>query len=319
MFALTNLQKNGNGRLCHRLFTRRRSPQTREMPTASFSAEDTMGLGIPIQMAMPKFFIGLGTTASKVTHGCMENLKREVGRIPSIVGYLNIDADVDGGRHARGHTIKIGVDGAGTDPVNGRGLFLEHRGQICDAFLAHLDGLFVPDPAMKTELPAKRCTSFVVVAGCGGTSGGCLDPTISMIHDVARRKQMRELRVYVALIGPKIAINDIRRSVTAAQTAMIPDTFGQNLERLYDDLAFERTVREERENGTTFALSSVDRVFSLQIIDQSNSQADFSVTEELVGMLADSLFLQHFTSAGMHHDGRFCDERRIGAYTGTSS
>ena len=282
-----------------------------------FSASDTEDLGCLVRIATPTFLFALGSSMQSAVQGCIDRLHREVGRPPRQAGHLFIDADCPAVGTDTTHFVSLNINGAGTNPHVGRELSLEHRDKVYDAMQAHLDALFEPDSVCPAEKTARECTSFVLVGSNGGTSGGILDPMIDLVHEVARRRNIREPRVHVVLVGPDILVNDLTRSISPEQAVLIPSTFAQNVWKIYQSLT---PGAPEREVGRFASLrhgGTPPRVFSLTIVDQTNGVSDWASTDDMTAMLADVLFFHCFTQAGIDFLGRTCDHRGCGGHDGT--
>lgn len=284
--------------------------------TLAFSLESTKSVGSDIQMNNPTFFLGLGTTGSEAIREVIRHLTCEVGEIARGVNHLMIDAttcpqDVD-----PAHFLSLGVDGAGTRAELGRELFEEERETVREALLAHWGLLGPADPVWHIEKTMREVTSIVLVAGAGGTSGGALDPCIDLIHEVAEQRNIQECRVYLTSIGPEISLNDIGRKVTDSQRRVIPATFSQNLEKIYAEIGMSADFLHPFDH---YYFRPEERVFSLQVADQSNGQHDLATTEDLVAMLGWVLFFQRCTRAGTHFDERVCDHRGTRNHSGPHS
>lgn len=263
-------------------------------------------------------FVALGTTAMHAVIAASERLRDWVGRIPNCVRCFLIDAAAHGELGDGVGFVNMDVHGSGTDPHLGREIFYRARRKVRDAFMAHLDQLFRPDPLVALVDGPREGVTFVVVAGCGGTSGGSLHPMIDLIHEVASSRGVRRRHVHVVMIGPEVNIHDANRSVTPEQTRLMELTFTQNYARVMGDMAQSSAVKLTRDNGTTFMLNLSDRVRSVDVVDRSNGEASFASVHELTAMLGDSLFDQYLTPIGFHFLQRTQDHLGTGARDGNT-
>ena len=276
-----------------------------------FSAMDTSSYGCLLRLSMPQCLVGLGTAGGRGVHGAAQHVIREAGRLPRSVAYVWIDADSADVATDPHHSVVTAVDGSGTNAHNGRESFLEHLDQIRDALLAHTDPLFDADPTLPADKTAREATCFTVVAGPGGTSTGCLDPMISLIWEIARRRSIQEVRIRVLLLGPEMAINDLTRSVADEQAELIRANFAESANRMYELLDSNGEDTHRLNGSSTSHGTRSPRIFSLDIVDQSNGRADFATNDEFIAMVARTLFFQRFTHVGLDFDSRYCDHRGI--------
>jgi hypothetical protein len=275
---------------------------------------DSEAFGYSLCLPHPWVLLGLGTTGTGVVQTAMRFLADAAKRIPRACRHLTIDAaPTFHPEHLLQH-IQIGTDGAGTNPHNGRRLFFEHYDLIRHALQEQIDELcrgaadFVT-PAMA----ARQVTGFMIVAGCGGTSGGTLDPMISLVHDVAQRRSIQEVRVHIVLLGPGMPLRDSSRQPLPEQIRLIQNTYAQNLLRIYGLKETPGFFREIRPDGTDFYVEASRRVTGIDKVDYTNGLADFATTDELVEMVGHAAFTCLLTHAGEHASERKRDHDGIGA------
>lgn len=258
---------------------------------------------------MPYYVVSMGTTGAAIARRVFAPLRRHLGRRPKSVNYLMVDAIAAPFDEHRRHFISIGTDGAGTMPHVGRAMFHQYYAEIKNAMLHHVDRIMRGnDPLLQPAKTAREVMGFVVVGtGLGGTSGGSLDPTISLIHDVAQQLNITCPRVHVMMISPEMILNDISRQPIPEQVEMVNATYHQNMHRILGLMQLDGNVCERRPDGSEFYVRARDRVFSLHKADRSNGRVDFSTTSDLVATIADTLHFYLFTAAGHFLDQRNCD------------
>lgn len=287
-------------------------PHTADTP-ASFSALDTLSLGIPQRMALPLLAVGFGTTGSKVVHNLAQTVRAEnpAGELPSAFEYLPMDAAVPQPEFdaLNFHAIPGGIDGSGTHPLNGHRLFFTQenyqqlRHTLNSKVLNILRGL-------EAVASGQRAANFLLVAGNGGTSGA-MDRAIGLLHDVAQERRV-QIRVHVLFIGAEISVRDKNRQVTVQQQRLVRATASLNLRKILRDMITDGFIQEPRPDGTTFPVRASERVWSLILADQSNGVCDHATVDDLIHMLTKGLYLRFFTQAGTHLAERICDLRNTG-------
>ncbi len=275
----------------------------------------------PLQMRARLFMVGLGTTGSEVVQTVRTTLGEHRPWSGSLgcFQHLLLDAATAPMHWDQGHFRLLegeqgtGIDGAGTDPREGRARMLRERNY---RDLRHgVNGMLLELAAVTSEwaLPSLReACDLVVVAGCGGTSGGAIDPFVTLLHDVCRERNLSNARVTVVLLGPEIAIRDAGRSVTAEQARTIRATAAANLVKMLAQFSHTQPTEEIRADGTSFHVPAGERIWDIAWFDQSNGSFDWPTTEEFVAHTAHCLFLRFFTAAGIHAAHRRADLERLG-------
>ena len=305
---------NGHLPLSGRLPADQAPPQAE---VQSFSAADTIRWGCEQRMMLSLLAVGLGTTGALVVNEMAAKLQFERGRqsLPGSFTYLLVDAaarqpDMD---ISNFHQIPGGVDGSGTDPHRGRGLFCTQAnyGQLRSTLNQRVLDLMDGDPEMATLSP-RSAMDFLLVAGNGGTSGGALDRAIGLLHDVAQERNIEQPRVHVVFIGAEMSLRDKDRQVTLEQQRMVRATAAVNLRKIMADMASDGYLREPRPDGTSFPVKASHRVWSVILADQSNGFADHATVAQLGHMLSEALYLRFFTAVGAFLAERICDLRQLG-------
>ena len=289
------------------------SPSMNGQSVNSCSLADSERYGYPLWLPFPWLLVGLGTTGTDAIHTVLHFVHEAIGKIPKGCRYLTVDAaPTQDMEHQLCH-VAIGTDGAGTNPHNGRRLFLDHYDLVKHALQQQIDRLCgsVADTISPLK-SAREVTGFLVVAGSGGTSGGTLDPMISLIHDCAQRRSIQEPRVQVVLIGPGMPLRDSSRQPLPEQVGLIHNTYAENLRRIYGLMQTPAHVRERRPDGTEFFVEASARVTGLQKVDYTNGLSDFATTSEFVGMLGHAIFSYVLTQAGEHARQRTRDNHGTG-------
>lgn len=286
------------------------------VPRPRASLADMRVADFPIDVVCPKLFISLGTTARRCVSYVMRQLESKYSGIPKATQFAILDADADGISRFGQYAISLGVDGAGTDPVIGReilgGFFEDVRSGITNRFRRAFDANDLP-----VAMHAKQAMDVVVIGTCGGTGGGAIDPIITLVHEISQRFKIRDLRVHVHLVGPEIQLRDIDRNPSHEQQMMIPDTYSQNLGRIYHDFTNgDAVLHEKTMDGRSVTIRPQQRVMSLQVVDQGNGAFDFLKIDHLVEMVGRALFQQYFTAAGTNFFGRYRDDLGTGIRDG---
>ncbi len=272
---------------------------------------DSQTFGYCLCMPHPWMLIGAGTTGTGIVQRAVRFIQDAAHRIPRGCRYLTCDAAPTFEPEHVLHHVAIGTDGAGTNPHNGRRLFFDHYDLVRHALQERVDELCRGTADFVTPAKAAReVTGFMIVAGSGGTSGGILDPLISLVHDVAQRRSIQDIRVHVVLLGPGMPLRDSSRQPLPEQIRLIHNTYAQNLQRIYGLMQTPGFVREIRPDGTEFYVKATRRVTRIYTVDYTNGLADFATTDELIEMLGHATFTCLFTQAGKHaierardHDG----------------
>jgi hypothetical protein len=103
--------------------------------------------------------------------------------------------------------LPVGTHGAGTAAAEGWKLFHRHADAIRNSVSRRIEHLFQEiDLTYPLWFGPSQEIVFWLIAGCGGTSGGTLQPAIALCHDLDR-----EFKVKEGGIGPSRSIG-ARRS-----------------------------------------------------------------------------------------------------------
>jgi hypothetical protein len=269
-------------------------------------------LGVRARMLMCKLIYGLGTAGTNIASRISALVKREFGRIPSSCNWLGIDGATRDPSVDSHHFIGLDVDGSGTRWYEGYRRFLDSYSQIRYVVDQQIQNLSEYDPIVSVEKSPRDVLDVSIFAGCGGSSTGMLQPMISLVHDVAQNRRIKELRLYLVLMGADMPLRDSSRILVREQTLVIPDNCANTLMKIYADITTPGTLEETRPDGSTFTVRSCDRVWAPAVIDQSNGQYEWSNTKDLVEMISWAYFLQTFTEAGKYIEDRDKDNRKLG-------
>lgn len=284
----------------------------------AFSAADTEGIGFRLRLHVATHLLGLGTTGSQVIDGVVKLFQAESRRelLPASINYLLTDAaapkpgmDTDHFYHLVG-----GVNGAGTDPEEGRKLFCapQNYRQLRSTLNRQLVDMMGNDQNLPWSLPPRQVLDFWIVAGFGGTSGGGTHPAIALLHDVAQDRHIACPRIHVLMIGPEMPLRDRTRQVLVEQQRVVRATAAQNLMKTVADTAAPGFLHERRPDQTSFQVKASHRVWLPLLADQSNGRADCSTTDGLVGVVVQTLFARLFTQAGIDLADRHRDFDQLG-------
>ena len=259
--------------------------------------------------------IGIGTTGVEIIRQIIDQLRRDLGGLPSSINYLLVDSTTQPLDHHRRHFISIGVDGAGTNIEIGDNLFLQYYPEIRDALLQQVanimrqrNGLLLPG-----RTPREVMGFLIAGTGVGGTSGALQDRMIAMVHDVSQQLNIVEPRVHVTMISPDMVLKDITRDPIPEQVEMIHANYWRNIESVIGNLQVDGQICEQRPDGTTYFVEAQERVFSLHKVDQTNGLVDYATTADLTSAVTNTLHYYLFTAAGHFLDQRDCDIFGLGA------
>jgi hypothetical protein len=257
--------------------------------------------------------IALGTTGCGVGHQLVKIVCDEFGRLPHWYKPIFVDAATKDMDVMSRDFLSLGVDGAGSVAAFGREMFLRKYRPFVDALKARFARLVELDELFPCEISKQRATAFVIFTGLGGgTSGGALEPAISGCHDAAQELGIADARVHVAAIGPEICLNDIHRNPTVEQRLLVTDNAACNLTKLLSDFANPTLTEWRRPDGTTFEMRLSERVWTINLADQSNGQFDFQTLADFNRMMARTYFLSLFTEAGKFVADRYRDDVNTG-------
>lgn len=261
----------------------------------------------------PTIGISVGTSGCGVGYELLRNACDEFGRLPHWYKPVFVDAATKEMQLESRDFFPLGVDGAGSVAAQGREMFLRRYPEFVDALKARFTRLSEIDELFPCEIGKQQATSFVLFTGLGGgTSGGSLEPIIAACHDAAQQLGIAEARVHVAAIGPEICLNDINRSPTLEQRLLVTDNAACNMIKLLSDFANPAFTPWQRPDGTTFELRLSERVWTINLADQSNGQFDFRTLAEFTRMMARTYFFTLFTDAGKYVADRYRDDVNTG-------
>jgi hypothetical protein len=165
----------------------RSAARSRAVRSYAFCANDLEKLGIPFCLPVATLLLGLGSTAAAIVQGVIQLVRHEIGRLPAHLQYLLIDAIPPQAHMDPTQYLQIGTDGAGTAAAEGWRLFRQHADAIRNSVSRRIDHLFQDiDPTYPLSFGPSQEIAFWLVAGCGGTSGGTLQPAIALCHVLAR-------------------------------------------------------------------------------------------------------------------------------------
>lgn len=281
-------------------------------PSRRYTLNDTRSPGIVNMVLACTYVVALGTTAGAAVKQMFAGLRsRFPHRLPDWIQYLLLDAAADQDDRHHGHVPDLGIDGSGTDPRQGRAIFQKSAARISQAIKTHLDGLVRSRSGIPLK-SARECVNVVIVAGCGGTSGGFLDPLISLLHERAQQRNIQAFRVHLLLVTPEMVLGDVSRELTPEQQEMISLTFAQNLQRTLAAIGEAGHWIEAGQDGGTFLLPPGGRIYSLDLVGNSNGQTELSTCGDLSEMLGLSLYLRHCSPISLEIPQRHIDLVQLG-------
>lgn len=288
-----------------------RNQIVRTAPTKppKFSAASSEGLGLNYFLEMSVLLVGLGTHGCLIVRQVIDLLYTELGDVPDSVKYLLLDCKAMPFDRHRRHSLPLGIDGAGTNPHEGRRRFDQYFRVIKDQLMRRVADLSRASGAdLVPALPPRKAIAIVNVAtGFGGSSGGLFHPMISLEHHCAQQRNIENPRVHALVVSPQVLLKDTTKEIKRERQALILNTYAENVGRVLGEAQLPGTVHEQLPDGTSVSVKASDRVFSLHKAGQTNGWADLSTSEELAAVVADTLFLYLFTSAGHFLDQRMCD------------
>jgi hypothetical protein len=115
-------------------------------------------------------------------------------------------------------------------------------------------------------------------------------------------------------MGAEMPVRDRTRNTILKQRRVIADTASTNWIKLSGDFTSSAIIDEIRPDGTAFGLRACDRVYGINVMDQSNGQAECSTTDALVEEIALAFFPRMFTYAGTYLADRIRDLDKLGAF-----
>jgi hypothetical protein len=262
-------------------------------------------LGVLVDIKRPTMLIGLGTLGCETVHNLIQLVQAETdGRIPPACQFLLLDADAAKPGWDGRHALRLGVDGIGTDASRGREVFLQHWSSLRKAVAGRINRLFTTTTLDQQVGSPLQAVDVWIFGGSGGTSGGFLDPCLTLVHQVSYERGIQEMRTHAVLLGPEMSLRDHTRPLSDEQYTLISANYGSNVVEIVANVQSPATVLEAPPSGPAFPLKKSTRVHTLCLMDRGNGSFNFAVTEEFQRAVAETFFLRIFTPLGSYFASR---------------
>lgn len=271
-------------------------------------------------MSSATTFIGIGTTGSESMIALHDRVYRALdGQLPRIARWVSLDAakdSRDGMSLSHQTTIEflsVGLDGAGTVLGKGYAIGVKAFPEIASTILDSMSSLTAADdPRFPLNMPPASCQTVVLISGVGGTSGGisdlvltaCLKASAHLGHDI--------FRVITVTLGGEIPWRDVNRSLNKDGIRRILANYAECSMWRYSQMATQRPITIEVPGHGRMRLPASNRISSNLEFDWENPFVKLSTVEEVVDMLAASLFHRFFTAVGTSRASRECDDVTCG-------
>ena len=302
----TKPQQTRNGSHAQRKASRKAAPGR------GYSLKDTQTSGFKASINACSFLVGLGTTGTTIVDRIAQFVLEHFGALPKSIDYLTVDGAAARGLCRPMRHRKLGVNGCGTDPNEGRRAFLAEYSELRSIVDRMLLGLHPNDPLLPAANVPRDCVDVFLIGGCGGSSGGFHTPCMTLVNDVLIARRVKTVRTNRIVIGPDLAMSDVNRSVTQGQIETTAHTAFQNLQRDLSDHMNPLPLPQTPPSATPFTIPAGERVWSVSIMDGSNGRHQFATMEELIEMTAFSYFTAICTEVMKYSEDRLKDPEILG-------
>lgn len=298
----------------------RRSPLTAKSSLGTSSSDignapslnELMEVRFSTMLFAPLLVVACGTTASRVTTEFIKRIVESLKELPDCIEFLMIDgaspeSNMDASRH-----VVLDVAGCGTDPNRGREVFERSWDPIFRRVIKSISRLSSASPLINVAYPRQEACDVLIIGGSGGASGGFSIPAISLVGDALAHHRVREPRGHYLQLGADMPMRDVNRDPQQEQKTVVPDTCYNNLVKIYGDFGDDAVVRETRPNGTSRMIRLCDQVYSVSVMDQSNGSIQLATTDDMIDMVASSLFFRYLTPCTKYLADRTRDHNELG-------
>lgn len=290
---------------------KRNSSEVTKRSRCGFSLNDTMSLGLQQQLNACTLLVGLGTTGTLITDGIARRIGQQTGKLPSSLDYLTLDGAAASGLFDPMRHRTLGVNGCGTDPNEGRRAFEKAYSELRRVFDRMFFGLNPNAPGLPASVSPRECIEAWVIAGNGGSSGGMQQPAITLLNDVLRKRGVKEVRVNCIFLGADMPVQDATRTTTDSQVETVAQTAWANLRRYLADHMNPIALPQSTASGD-FTIPAGQRVWSVNVMDQSNGHFQIGKTSDLIEMVAASYFAAICTHCATSVEDRWRDLEVLG-------
>lgn len=265
-----------------------------------------------LSLLSPLLLVACGTTASRIATKFTRRIVDSLGELPGCIDFLMIDGaaaddQMDPARH-----ILVDTTGCGTDPNRGLRAFEREWTAIMNRVVRSLTRLESSSRLLPVSYTCRQACNVVQVVGAGGSSGGMAVPCLSLINDALVYQRIQQPRVDVVQLGADMPMRDIDRDPNPEQRCVVPDTCYNNLARICADLQSAEITRDTRPDGSVRIVRRCDQVNSITVMDQTNGSHCLATTEEMIDMVAESLFFRYLTPASRFLADRWRDHDELG-------
>lgn len=265
--------------------------------------------------------VGVGTTGTEAMlrlFACVYAVTG--GIIPATTRWLSIDADKDSrdpnslAQQTHVHFLSTGKDGAGTVISNGYALASKVFPSIRRSILESMAGLMnARDPRFAVNLPPSQNQSLLLIAGsAGGTSGGTKDLAATAGILGSNHIGLERFDVTMATIGGDIPYRDVTRSVNADGRQRIMANFAESVKWRCGQMATHRPIKVDIPGQEPVRLPPAMRIATSMEFDWESTSSKLQTSEQVVEMMAASLFQRFFTTVGCRRESRQCDDVNCG-------
>ena len=274
--------------------TQTRKQKQNDKPSAKvarrgFSLKDTLSLGLRMQLNACTLLTGWGTTGTLIVDSIARRICQHSGELPASLNYLTVDlATVSGLLDPMKHKT-IGVNGAGTLAIEGQKAFFENYAELRRIVERQLVGLRSNDARLPASVSPRKCVEVWVFAGNGGSSGGMQQPAITLINELFQKHRIEVGRINCVFLGADMPVNDITRNATQTQVETVAQTACANLWRYVGDHMSPLPLPQKTPVGD-FTIPGGMRVWSLNVMDQSNGHFRLAETAQLIEVVSASYF-----------------------------
>jgi len=258
-----------------------------------------------------KFLIGLGTHGSEVTDSVLRLVEDQFGIFPSSCSHLTVDA-ADGTkyRHPNRHK-QFGFNGIGTVAALGKEAFRCVYADVMKNLQLSIEDLDTSDVNLPVSKSAREALDIVIIAGNGGSSGGALDESITMAHQLFQKLRVTSARLKLYYISHEAALDDPSRTVSQNQRSAVMQTAACNLARLASDF-YTNGRREYRQPGTdAFSMPTNERVWAHYVMSGSNGHHRMTLTDDFNLMMSHVILNIEFTHGGISLEDRVKDSEML--------
>ena len=264
--------------------------------------------------------VGVGTTGTDAMLRLFAYVYAVTGGVlPATTRWLSIDADKDSrdskslAHQANIQFLSTGKDGAGTVISNGYALAAKAFPFIKQSILESMTALMnARDHRFAVNLPPSQNQSLLVIAGVGGTSGGTKDLAVTAGTLGSDHIGLDRFDVTMATIGGEIPWRDVNRSVNADGRHRIMANYAESVKWRCGQMATHCPIKIYVPGQGAVRLPAAMRIATSLEFDWESESNKLQTNEQVVEMMAASLFHRFFTAVGCRRESRQCDDVNCG-------